>query len=353
MTPELIVCGILLVAITLYAILGGADFGAGVWEFNTAMRSSKKERDLLYRAIGPVWEVNHVWLIFAIVLMFSAFPVVFAALSRALWIPLLLALLGIFARSVGFAFRAYAAGAVRQQAVFGVVFAFASTSTPFFFGACAGAIAGGLDKVDVNGKFDGDYLTGWITPLSVFCSFYAVGLCSYISALFMSCEAMADNDAELTAVWRRRALIMGVILGAFSTLGLAIVANYASELWTGFLSKSLPLVAISTATGLISMLCVWKARYQFAAGAAALTVACVILGWGVAQYPLIVPPNIDVDSAKGPESVLWAMIIVIAAGAVVLGPALGWLFYLFKGQHPNNSKAAATLNKNTATNTSQ
>lgn len=350
MTPELIVCGILLIAITLYAILGGADFGAGVWEFNTAMRSSKRERDLLYRAIGPVWEVNHVWLIFAIVLMFSAFPIAFAALSRALWIPLLLALLGIFARSVGFAFRAYAAGAVRQQALFGVIFAFASTSTPFFFGACAGAIAGGLD-VDADGKFHGHYLTGWITPLSVFCSFYAVGLCSYISALFMTCEAQADNDAELTLVWRRRALTMGVILGAFSALGLAIVANYTPNLWAGFRSSSLPLVAISAASGLISMVCVWKARFQVAAGAAALTVACVILGWGVAQYPLIIPPAIDMQSSKGPDSVLWAMIIAIAAGAVVLIPALGWLFYLFKGQHPGNSKAAATLNQDTTSNT--
>ena len=173
MQPELIVCGILLVAITLYAILGGADFGAGVWEFNLVMRASKKERDLLYRAIGPVWEANHVWLVFALVLMFSAFPIAFAALLRALWIPLLLALLGIFARGVGFAFRAYAAGAVRQQALFGAVFAFASTSTPFFFGACAGAIASGL-PVDEDGQFQGDHLTGWINPLSLFCSFYAV-----------------------------------------------------------------------------------------------------------------------------------------------------------------------------------
>jgi cytochrome d ubiquinol oxidase subunit II len=350
MTPELIVCGILLVAITLYAILGGADFGAGVWEFNTAMRSSKKERDLLYRAIGPVWEVNHVWLIFALVLMFSAFPIAFAALCRALWIPLLLALLGIFARSVGFAFREYAAGAVRQQALFGAVFAFASTSTPFFFGACAGAIAGGL-PVDADGKFHGDHLTGWITPLSVFCSFYAVGLCSYISALFMSCEAQADNDPELTVVWSRRALTMGVILGIFSALGLVIVSQYTPDLWQGFRSSSLPLVATSAVTGFISMLCVWKARYKFAAGAAALTVASVILGWGVAQYPLIVPPAINVHTTKAPEAVLWAMIIAVAAGAVVLIPSLGWLFYLFKGKHPGGSKTAATLNRDTTTNT--
>lgn len=341
MTPELIICGILLIAITLYAILGGADFGAGVWEFNLAMRSSKKERDLMYRAIGPVWEVNHVWLIFALVLMFSAFPVAFAALSRALWVPLLLALLGIFARSVGFAFRAYAAGAVRQQALFGAIFAFASTSTPFFFGSCAGAIAGGLD-VNQDGEFLGSHLTGWITPLSVFCSFYAVGLCSYISAIFMSCEAQHDQDQELTAVWRTRALIMGVILGIFSALGLVVLSQYAPDLWLAFQSSALPLVVISSVTGFSSMVLIWKSLFKFGAAAAAVTVASVILGWGVAQYPLIVPPVITVHSAKGPDSVLWAMIIAIAAGAVVLVPSLGWLFYLFKGKHPGTSKAATS-----------
>lgn len=341
MTPELIVCGILLVAITLYAILGGADFGAGVWEFNTAMRSSDKERNLLNRAIGPVWEANHVWLIFALVLMFSAFPIAFAALCRALWIPLLLALLGIFARGVGFAFRAYAAGAIRQQVLFGAVFAIASTSTPFFFGACAGAIAGGL-PLDENGKFLGNHLTAWITPLSIFCSFYAVGLCSYISAIFMSREAENEDDAELTAIWRRRSLIMGVILGIFSGVGLICVAWSAPNLWQGFVSSALPLVAVSAATGFVSMACVWLATYQLAIGSASVTVASVILGWGVAQYPLIVPPTISVHSSKAPESVLWAMIFVIALGSLILVPSLGWLFYLFKGQNPGSVRSAAS-----------
>lgn len=341
MSPELIVCGILLAAITLYAILGGADFGAGVWEFNLAMRASKKERDLLYGAIGPVWEANHVWLIFALVLMFSAFPIAFAALSRALWIPLLLALMGIFARGIGFAFRAYAAGAVRQQALFGAVFAFASTSTPFFFGACAGSIATGL-PVTAEGKFHGDHLTGWISPLSVFCSFYAVGLCAFIAAIFMSREAEHAGDSELTSTWRRRAMTMGVILGIFSAVGLLIVSRSAPDLWQGFLSSALPLVAVSAASGFVSMLCVWKCRYQLAVAAASLTVGSVILGWGVAQYPLIIPPAIDVHISKAPDSVLWAMIIAVAAGAVVLVPSLGWLFYLFKGQHPNSDASSQT-----------
>src|SRR5438552_804125 len=127
--------------ITLYAVLGGADFGAGVWEFNTALRASERERRLIERAIGPVWEANHVWLIFVIVSMFSSFPTAFVALSRALWLPLLLALVGIVFRGAAFAFRSHAVAAARQQEVWGAVFALASTAAPFFLGAAVGAVA--------------------------------------------------------------------------------------------------------------------------------------------------------------------------------------------------------------------
>lgn len=329
MAPELIICGILLATITLYAIMGGADFGAGVWEFNTALRASEKEREQLYRAIGPVWEANHVWLLFALVMMFSAFPIAFAAISRALWIPLLLALLGIFARGIGFAFRKYAAGAVRQQAVFGAVFAFASTSTPFFFGACAGAIASGIPVTD-RGHFTGDHIAVWTRPLPIFCAFFAVGLCSYIAAVFMCRESENDRDEQLSELWRRRALKMGVILGVFSTGGLVLVAREAPELWTGFQSSGLPFVLTSGAAGLLSMLFVWKSRFVPAAVAASITVATVTLGWGAAQYPVLIPPNLTIASTKAPDSILWAMTIAIAGGAVVLVPSLGWLLFLFK-----------------------
>jgi len=332
MAPELIICGILLVTITLYAILGGADFGAGVWEFNTALKASKKEREQLYRAIGPVWEANHVWLIFAIVLMFSAFPIAFAAISRALWLPLLLALLGIFARGIGFAFRKYAAGAVRQQALFGAVFAFASTSTPFFFGACAGAIAAGIPSVTERGQFTGDHLAIWLRPLAIFCAFYAVGLCSYIAAIFMCRESEVEDDPELITKWRKRALIMGVVLGVFSGLGLVLVAQEAPDLWTGFRSSGMPFVLGSSVAGVLSMGLVWKSRFAPAVAAAAVTVATVILGWGAAQYPKLIPPNLTIEATKAPDAILWAMTIAIAGGAVVLIPSLGWLFFLFKRQ---------------------
>ena len=132
---DLILLGIVVLALTLYAVLGGADFGAGVWEFNTALQSSEQERSLIYRVIGPVWEANHVWLIFVIVAMFSAFPPAFAGICRALWLPLLLALTGIVFRGAAYAFRVQLLDSQRQAARFGnAVFALASTAAPFFLG---------------------------------------------------------------------------------------------------------------------------------------------------------------------------------------------------------------------------
>src|SRR5262249_40495955 len=153
------------------------------------------------------------WLIFVIVAMFSAFPPAFAALSRALWVPLLLALVGIVFRGAAYAFRSHAVAAARQQAAWRAVFALASTSAPFFLGAAVGAVASGKLAVTAEGDFTGSYLTGWITPLSIFNGFFTVGMCAYVAAVFLSQEAFVDGDAELTSVWRRRALAVGVAMG--------------------------------------------------------------------------------------------------------------------------------------------
>jgi cytochrome d ubiquinol oxidase subunit II len=332
--PELIVLGYIAIGLTFYALLGGADFGAGVWEFNTALRASKKERELIYQAIGPVWEANHVWLIFVLIVLFSAFPPAFAALSRALWIPLMLALVGIVFRGVGFAFHSYASGAVRQQKVWGAVFALASTAAPFFLGAVVGAVSsGGLD-VTARGGFNGDYLMGWIRPTSIFCAFFAVGLCAYLAAVYLVREADSKGDAALTTIWRRRALGTGAWMGVLALVGLAVVAMDAPALWEGFRERAWPLVALSMLAGLFSLWTLWRCRFSAAVVGAGATVAPVLLGWGVAQYPAIIPPAVTIETAKAPETVLWVIAWGVAGGTVLLAPSLGYLFYLFKAKRP-------------------
>jgi cytochrome d ubiquinol oxidase subunit II len=333
--PEDLLLGIMFLSLTLYTLWGGADFGAGVWEFNTAFSASDRERDLIYRAVRPVWEANHVWLIFVIVALHTAFPIAFAALSQALWLPLALAMAGVVFRGVGFTFRSYALGAVRQKALWGGVFALASTATPFFLGASAGAVASGRLEVTEDGRFRGSYLTGWLSPLSLFTGFLVVGLCAYLAAVYLVREARQAADAGQVVLWRRRALASGVWMGILATTGLVLVALEAPALSEALVRRGWPLIGLSIAAGVGSMICLLRGRLTAAALVAGLAASSIIWGWGVAQYPLLVPPAITVEAARSPDGVLWVMIAAIGGGTLLVVPSLAWLFYLFKAQTPH------------------
>lgn len=341
MAPELLILGMMIAGLTLYAVLGGADFGAGVWEVNTALGASPEERALIYRAVGPVWEANHVWLIFVLVCLFSAFPPAFAVLNRTLWLPLLLALVGIVFRGMGFVFRSYAVGAARQQAVWGVVFALASTAAPFFLGATVGALASGRLRVPLARDSAATALLQWLTPLAIFGGFFAVGVCAYLAAVYLTREAAQQGDPALVSLWRQRALATGAWMGVLAVAGLGMVAADAPALWAGFRSRAWPLVGVSGVAGVCSLWALWSRRFTAAAFSAASAVAAVVWGWSAAQYPILIPPAMTIAAAKGPEAVLWALVWAITIGAVLLVPALGYLFYLFKGQHPQSLEGGA------------
>ncbi len=332
MSPEVAVFATLVAALTLYALLGGADFGAGVWEFNTILRAPERERELLYRAIGPVWEANHVWLIFAIVLLFSGFPLAFAALSRALWVPLLLALVGIIFRGMGFVLRSYAAGEVRQQQAWSAVFAFASTATPFFLGACAGAIASGRLRAHPTTE---EVLWGWIGPLSIWGAFFGVGTCAYLAAVYLIREAEIEGLADLADLWQRRAISTGLWMGALSAAGLGLLWTEAPDLRAGFSARSGPLVLASAIFGTLSLTALWRRRTNAAVLCAALTVATVLWGWALGQYPDLLPGQLSLEEAKSPDAVLRMMLVATAVGTLLLAPSLALLFHLFKGRRPS------------------
>ena len=335
MEPDVILLGVMTLGITLYALMGGADFGAGVWEFNTALRAPERERDLIYRAIGPVWEANHVWLIFVVVGLFAGFPDAFSAICRALWVPLLLALVGIVFRGVGFAFRSYASDSLPEKTLWGAVFAFASTGAPFFLGASLGAILSGELEVTPSGGYTGNHLTGWVTSLSVFSAFFAVGVCAYLAAVYLTREAHLAADLPLRKKWRLRAMATGMWMGLLSIIGLGLMAADAPRLWEGFTTRAWPLIGGSVAAGGFSLWALWRERFTGAAIGAALAVGSVVVGAGVALYPDLVPPVITIESARAPREVLWALVISIIAGAIILTPALVYLMLLFKGKRPD------------------
>lgn len=332
MPIEVLILAIVVLGLTLYAVWGGADFGAGVWEFNTALRAGEEERALLYQAIGPVWEANHVWLIFVIVVMFSGFPSAFAVICRGLWLPLFLALAGIVFRGAGYVFHSYAAGAGRARTAWGAVFALASTATPFFLGTALGAVASGKLSLDAAHDQREQPMFGWIGPLAVYNGFFTVGMCAYTSAAYLVREAHVREEHSLARLWRRRALATGIAVGILAMAGVALVSFDALDLWHGFQRRGWPLIVGSIAAGFVSLVALWRRWYKAAVIGSSAAVATVVWGWAVSQYPLLIPPEMTIASAKAPESVLRALAWSTAGGGALVAPALAYLFYLFKSQ---------------------
>ena len=331
MTIEIILLLIiLLIALTLYVVLGGADFGAGVWEFNTALRASERERRLLYSAIGPVWETNHVWLIFVLVLLFGAFPAAYRALHQALYVPLLLGLAGIVFRGAAFAFRSQLKSEPQRGRIWVAVFALASVAAPLFLGAGLGAVASGQLDFDGEGKFIGDPLFGWVNSLSVFTGFFAVGLCAYGAAAYMIREAHAAGDQELQQLWRRRALAVGLLMGVLAMAGLMLVALQYPVLREGMLRRAWPVIGVSLASGIFSLWAIYSGRINSGVIGASITSATVVMGWGVAQYPYLIPGVWSAEASASPVNVLRIILVCILVGAIFLLPSLYFLWCIFK-----------------------
>ena len=334
MEPELIVLGIMFAALGFYAVLGGADFGAGIWEFTTCLENDESDRKLINEAIGPVWEANHVWLIFVLIIMFNGFPLAFAAISRALWMPLLFALMGIVFRGAGFVIRAYGVGADWLRNAAGAAFACASTFTPFFMGMSVGAISSGTLPIQPDASYTGNRLTDCLTPLSLYSGILAVGLCSYLAAVYLTREASFRGDPQLLRTWRSRALSTGIWIGILAWLGLIMCKLEAPPLWQGLMARGWPFIATSMIAGIGSLEALRRNQFRIANLLAAMAVATVLLGWAFGSYPLLVPPHISIEASKAPDVVLWAMTICILGGSVFLFPALWWLLRIFKSdQH--------------------
>ncbi|SDG73439.1 cytochrome d ubiquinol oxidase subunit II [Sinosporangium album] len=327
--PE-IMLGVLWVGLTAYVLFGGADFGGGVWDLLAGRaEGGRPRRDLIEHSIGPVWEANHVWLIFVIVLMWTGIPPVFAALSSTLYIPLTLAALGIIARGAAFAFRKVSTE-LPQRRLFGAAFAFSSVATPFFLGTVAGAIA---SRRVPAGIAKGDLVTSWVNPTSVVAGVMAVGTAAYLAAVFLTRDAQRVGDERLAEDFRRRALGCGIVVGVLSAAGLAVLAWDAPRLFAELTSgRALPLLVLSVAAGLLSLVLLWRRAYVAVRLTAALAVAGLLWGWGVGQYPELLP-GVTLRDAAATDSVLAASLGALAVGALLLVPSLWWLYATFQREH--------------------
>jgi cytochrome d ubiquinol oxidase subunit II len=321
------------VALTLYALLGGADFGAGFWDLLAGgSKAGYRPRVLIAHVIGPVWEANHVWLIFVLVLLWTGFSPVFAAVMSTLYIPLTLAALGIIGRGAAFAFRK-ASTELWQQRLFGAAFALSSILTPFFLGTVAGGIASGRVPLGVA---NGDLLGSWWNPTSILGGVLAVGACAYLAAAYLCQDAVRLGAPDLAEMFRRRALGTAVVVGALALGGTAVLHADAPRLFDGLTHRGLPLVVVSALAGLTSLGMLAARRYVLVRPTAAVAVTAVLWGWAAAQYPDMLQPGAPYTSVAATGSVLRATLAVAAVGALLLVPSLGWLFVLFQAQrtHP-------------------
>ncbi len=324
--PE-IMLAVLWVGLTAYVLFGGADFGAGVWDLLAGgTRRGRDQRALIEHSIGPVWEANHVWLIFVIVLMWTGVPEVFAAVASTLYVPLTLVALGIIARGSAFAFRK-ASTELRLQRLFGATFAFSSLVTPYFLGAVAGAIASGRVP---PGIAEGDLVSSWVNPTSTITGALAVGTAAYLAAVYLTRDAQRAGRDDLAEAFRRRALGAGAVVGVLSVLGLLVVRADAPDLFDELGSGTgLPFVVGSVLAGAASLVLLWRRAYVAVRLTAALAVTGLLWGWGAAQYPQLLP-GVDLQQAAATDAVLGASLGALAVGAVLLVPSLWWLYATFQ-----------------------
>jgi cytochrome d ubiquinol oxidase subunit II len=319
------VAAILWVGVTLYAVFGGADFGAGLWALLAGRgKGGERPRKLVGWAIGPVWEANHVWLIFVLVVLWTAFSEAFGAIMSTLFIPLSLAAVGIVLRGSGFAFHKVAARAgTREAAEF--LFAASSLLTPFFMGTVVGAVASGRVPV---GNAEGDAWTSWTGPLSLTTGALFVATSAYLAAVFLVSDARRFGDRELERYFSRRALAAALVAGVAALGGIFALHADARSIFDGLTSEGLPLVLLSAACGTAVVVLLVRGARRGVRPLAVGAVVAIIWGWGAAQYPYLLPGELKIDEGAAADPTLTAVLIVFGVAVVVVLPALALLFTL-------------------------
>jgi cytochrome d ubiquinol oxidase subunit II len=319
---------VILASLVLYALSGGADYGGGMWDLLASGPRAARQRAAIEHAIGPIWEANHVWLILIIVVLFSAFPPAFAATMTALHIPMTAILIGIVLRGSAFVFRRYD---VREDTVhkrWSVLFGAASFFTPFLLGLCLGGLASGDIRV-ADGRVTSGFFAGWTALFAVSCGLFALGLFAFLAATYLTVDT--EGEPNLQDDFRTRALVAALLLAPVAALTFALARHGAPTLFERLTSWWAPwLVGVTSGCAVGALVGLWYRRFRWARIAAIVQVACILVGWGLAQYPYLVIPDLTVTSAATVPSTLEALQWALAVGAVVLFPAFGYLFYVFK-----------------------
>jgi cytochrome d ubiquinol oxidase subunit II len=316
---------VLFAAVTAYAVFAGADFGAGFWDLTAGGTArGARPREVIDHAVGPVWEANHVWLIFCFVVLWTCFPEAYASITLTLFVPLTIAAFGIVLRGSSFAFRK-AVFRTRDRRNFGAAFAISSIIVPYCFGAVAGAIASG--RVPAGGKA-GDPWDSWVNPTSVLGGVLAVCVVAYLAAVYLIWDANRLGDEPMTEYFRRRATAAAVVAGIVAAAGIFVLAADAEYLFDGLTSRALPLVIVSAVSGLATLWLLRRRQRRGARLSAIAAAATLVLAWGVGQWDYMLPETLTVDQAAAPSGTIAAVLVATGLAAVLIVPAFVLLYVL-------------------------
>ena len=326
-----------LTGVVLYAVLAGADLGAGFWQlFAGRGRQGEEIREHAHHSMAPVWEANHVWLIFVLTVFWTAYPTAFGSIASTLAIPLFLAGIGIVFRGAAYALRV-GASTPRELGVIDTIFSLSSILTPFALGAMVGAIATGRVPV---GNAAGDRFSSWLNATSILVGVLAVATSGYLAAVYLAADAARRDERGIERAFRARALGAGAVAGGLALAGIVVVRYEAHSFYDGLVSgRALPAVIVSALAGLATLALVYRRRFEAARYGASLAVAAVVAGWALAQWPTILP-GLDVRQAAAPHDTLVAVVVAVLGGGAIVFPSLAVLFRLTlagrfdEGSHP-------------------
>ena len=330
MPLETIIAAVMVGSLILYALLGGADYGGGVWDLFAVGPRARDQRGLIAKAISPVWEANHVWLILVLVILFTAFPPAFAAIATALHIPITLLLIGIVLRGTAFTFRTYDVQRDDVQRRWSLVFSIASIITPILLGTILGAIASGTIRVE-NGFVTSGFVSSWFAPFPLAVGFFALALFAFLAAVYLTVEA---EKGALQEDFRLRALLSGVVVGVLALIVFILAGTGAPTVRAG-ISRTWWALGLHLFTAIFAtsaFVSLWTRRYGVARICAAAQVTLILLGWALAQFPHLVEPDLTLTSAAAPQITLQLLLGALAAGAVLLFPSYYYLIRVFKAE---------------------